>query len=51
MIEDGGLLHTHGGTFDNGLTYFNVGGTHGQNPYGGILQGFNEEDGQPNLVE
>lgn len=51
MIEDGGLLHTHGGTFDNGLTYFNVGGTHGQNPYGGILQGFNEEDGKPNLVE
>lgn len=49
--EGGGNLHTHGSTFDNGMTYFNVGGTHGQNPYGGILQGFNEEDGEPNLVE
>lgn len=49
--EGGGNLNTHGATFDNGLTYFNVGGTHGQNPYGGILQGFNEEDGEPNLVE
>lgn len=49
--EGGGNLHTHGATFDNGITYFNVGGTHDQNPYGGILQGFNEEDGQPNLVE
>lgn len=49
--EGGGNLHTHGATFDNGMTYFNVGGTHGQNPYGGILQGFNEEDGEPNLVE
>lgn len=49
--EGGGNLHTHGATFDNGMTYFNVGGTHEQNPYGGILQGFNEEDGEPNLVE
>lgn len=49
--EGGGNLHTHGSTFDNGMTYFNVGGTHSQNPYGGILQGFNEEDGEPNLVE
>ena len=49
--EGGGNLHTHGATFDNGMTYFNVGGTHSQNPYGGILQGFNEEDGEPNLVE
>lgn len=51
MAEGGGNLNTHGATFDNGMTYFNVGGTHEQNPYGGILQGFNEEDGEPNLVE
>lgn len=34
----------------NGLTYFGEGGTHEQNPYGGIQQGI-APDGQPNLVE
>ena len=34
----------------NGVTQFNEGGTHEQNPFGGIQQGI-AADGQPNLVE
>lgn len=34
----------------NGITSFNVGGSHEQNPYGGIQQGI-APDGQPNYVE
>lgn len=48
----GGKLspHAYGGMFSNGLSFFNTGGTHEENPLGGILQGFDEE-GNPNLVE
>lgn len=34
----------------NGIEHFNVGGSHGENPDGGIQQGI-APDGQPNLVE
>lgn len=33
------------------LTEFNEGGSHEENPLGGIPQGFNSSNGQPNLVE
>lgn len=45
IAADGGQFET-----DNGVNIFNVGGTHVQNPYGGILQGVDSE-GNPNLVE
>lgn len=47
---EGGPLHTQGGIFGNGLTFFNTGGTHEQNPNEGILQGYDNE-GVPNMVE
>ena len=37
-------------TYTNGVTTFNTGGSHEQNPHGGIQQGV-APDGQPNLVE
>lgn len=40
----------YGGDFSNGVTTFGNGGSHEENPYGGILQGFDSE-GIPNLVE
>lgn len=40
----------NGGYFSNGLTYIGEGGTHEQNPYEGVLIGYDEE-GTPNLVE
>lgn len=46
----GGLLGTHGSDFTNDIKYINAGGTHEQNPYGGVLMGL-DEDGAPNLVE
>lgn len=42
--------YTHGSLFSNGLVEINNGGTHGQNPYGGIQYGV-DEYGIPNLVE
>lgn len=36
--------------YDNGITFIGAGGTHGQNPFGGVLMGM-APDGQPNLVE
>lgn len=36
--------------FDDGITEFNTGGTHEENPYSGIPQGI-AADGYPNLVE
>lgn len=41
---------SNGGYFSNGLTYIGEGGTHEQNPYGGVLMG-HDEQGTPNLVE
>jgi len=44
-FADGGPLES-----ENGVEFFNVGGTHESNPYGGIYQG-TAEDGSSNLVE
>lgn len=41
---------THGGDFFNGVTKINEGGTHEENPNGGIVMGIDEK-GVPNLVE
>ena len=46
----GGNLSTHGGDFRTGLTYIENGGTHEENPFGGIMVGVDQE-GNPNLVE
>lgn len=46
----GGLLSYNGADFDNGLTYIDAGGRHGDNPYGGVPMGA-DENGVPNLVE
>lgn len=43
----GGPLDT---TFTNGVRFINEGGSHEQNPLGGVLQGI-AQDGLPNLVE
>ena len=47
-------MHTytaaHGG-FISPITEFNGGGTHEENPLGGIPQGYNRDNGAPNLVE
>ena len=37
--EDGGPLFTHGGIWDNGLTYINEGGSHEENPFEGVQMG------------
>jgi len=47
--------HANGGPifktdYDMGLTFVNAGGTHEQNPYGGVFMGI-APDGQPNQVE
>lgn len=47
---DGGPLFTHGGIWDNGLTYINEGGSHEENPFEGIQLGVDNQ-GTPNLVE
>ena len=48
------MMHTytaaHGG-FISPITEFNGGGTHEENPLGGIPQGYNRDNGAPNLVE
>ena len=46
----GGPLYNHSGYFSNGLTFINEGGTHEENPFDGVLMGFDQE-GIPNLVE
>lgn len=50
-----GWKHDEGGpifktAYDMGLTFINAGGTHEQNPYGGVFMGI-APDGQPNQVE
>lgn len=49
-MANGGFLSGYGSDFTNGVTEFNVGGTHNKNINGGIPQGLNAE-GVPNLVE
>ena len=46
----GDLNNVDGGIFSNGVNTYNTGGSHEQNPNGGIPQGI-ASDGQPNLVE
>lgn len=46
----GGLINTHGGVFDNGVTIVGNGGTHEENPLEGVQMGVDEQ-GIPNLVE
>lgn len=46
----GGPLSTHGADFSDGLIRIDVGGTHEQNPYGGVPAGVDPQ-GIPNLVE
>lgn len=47
---NGGYLLSNGGQITNGVTVFENGGTHEQNPNMGILQGY-DQNGVPNLVE
>lgn len=44
----GGL--THGSDWDTGINWVNEGGSHGENPLGGVQMGVDEQ-GVPNLVE
>ena len=48
--QGGQLNYQHGGEYNDGIEIFNGGGTHEQNPYGGIQQGV-DQNGKPNLVE
>lgn len=50
MYGFGGNLGTNGTDFTDGLTYFDAGGRHEENPNQGVPQGI-APDGQPNLVE
>lgn len=46
----GGELGTNGADWTNGINFFNVGGSHEENPNQGIPQGV-DQNGVPNLVE
>lgn len=46
----GGNLFDYGGDFSNGLTFYNNGGTHEENPNEGVQVGVDDQ-GTPNLVE
>lgn len=46
----GGFLFNHGAEWNNGVSTIDTGGTHSENPYGGIPMGI-APDNQPNLVE
>lgn len=50
LFATGGNLHSNGADWSNGITQFNAGGTHEENPNGGVPQGV-APDGNPNLVE
>lgn len=50
IFDKGGPLLTHGGIWDNGLTYINEGGSHEENPFEGVQMGVDPQ-GIPNLVE
>lgn len=52
MMAMGGDLQTHGADFPlfGDFNVIGAGGTHEQNPYGGVFQGM-AQDGQANLVE
>lgn len=46
----GGPLHSNGTDWSNGIILVDQGGTHEENPLGGVQMGI-ASDGQPNLVE
>ena len=46
----GGFLFNHGAEWNNGVSTIDTGGTHSENPYGGVPMGM-APDNQPNLVE
>lgn len=46
----GGFLFNHGAEWNNGVSTIDTGGTHSENPYGGVPMGM-ATDNQPNLVE
>lgn len=50
LAMKGNNIFAYGGDFSNGVNHFNAGGTHDNNPMGGIPVGMGE-NGQPNLVE
>lgn len=50
IFDKGGPLFTHGGIWDNGLTYINEGSSHEENPFEGVQMGVDPQ-GIPNLVE
>ena len=50
LFSTGGFLSTQGGNFFTGITEINAGGTHEENPNGGVQVGVDPE-GTPNLVE
>ena len=50
MFAFGGALGGYGGDWSNGLNFIKAGGTHGENPIGGVPIGV-AQDGMPNLVE
>lgn len=50
LFSTGGFLSTQGGDFFTGITEINAGGTHEENPNGGVQVGVDHE-GTPNLVE
>ena len=47
----GGDLQTNGSDFTDGLSSIDAGGSHSENPYGGVQVGINRDNGSPNLVE
>ena len=49
IFDFGGGL-THGSDWDTGINWVNEGGSHGENPLGGVQMGVDEQ-GVPNLVE
>lgn len=50
LFSNGGNMSSHGADFTNGLTFVNEGGSHEENPNGGVPMGV-DNNGTPNLVE
>ena len=50
MAAFGGYIGGNGGDWSDGLTFVNAGGSHSENPYGGVPVGI-APDQRPNLVE
>jgi GH24 family phage-related lysozyme (muramidase) len=50
LFSSGGNMSSHGADFTNGLTFVDEGGSHEENPNGGVPMGV-DNNGTPNLVE